>query len=83
MDFIVPSLCIATITYLSKSRIVEEIFSPLLQLEEYLSVVGFHQQFQKEREKAWHDIHIKQKQFQVGDLVLLYDSNFMQHPINF
>jgi hypothetical protein len=42
-------------------------------------VTGFHQQVQKAREKAWHDRHIKQKKFQVGDLVLLYDNKFMQH----
>ena len=33
---------------------------------------------QKAREKAWHDRHIKKKQFQIGDLVLLYNSKFMK-----
>ena len=28
------------------------------------------------REKAWHDRHIKNKIFKVGDLALLYDSKF-------
>jgi hypothetical protein len=55
----------------------------LVQLEEDRFVVGFHQQVQKEREKAWHDRHIKHKKFQVGDLVLIYDNKFMQHPWKF
>ena len=38
---------------------------------------------QKAREKVWHDRHIKKKQFQQGDLVLLYDSKFMKFPGKF
>ena len=48
----------------------------LVGLEEDFFIVGFHQQVQKAREKAWHDRHIKNKIFKVGDLVLLYDSRF-------
>jgi hypothetical protein len=51
--------------------------SQLLQLEEDWSVTIFHHQVQKEIEKTWNDKHIKQKKFQVGDLVFLYDSKFM------
>lgn len=36
----------------------------------------FHQQVQKDDEKAWHDRHIKQHTFKVDDLVLIYDSKF-------
>jgi hypothetical protein len=45
--------------------------------------MGFHKQVEKEREKAWHDQHIKHKKFQVVDLILLYDNKFMQHPGKF
>ena len=38
---------------------------------------------QKEQEKAWHDRHIKSKSFQIGDLVLLYDSKFVKFPGKF
>ena len=48
----------------------------VVELEEDCFIAGFHQQVQKEREKAWHDMHIKHKIFKEGDLVLLYDSNF-------
>jgi hypothetical protein len=43
-------------------------------------LVGFHQQVQKEREKSWHDHHIKRKTFKEGDLVLLYNSKSLHHP---
>jgi hypothetical protein len=51
----------------------------LVELEEDRFIVGFHQQVQKEREKAYHDRHIKKKSFKQGDLVLVYDSKFMKH----
>jgi hypothetical protein len=76
-------MCIATIMDLSDSRAIEGIFSQLEQLEDGWFVTFFHLQVQKEREKTWHDRHIKHKKLQVGDLVLLYYSNFMQHPRKF
>jgi hypothetical protein len=49
-------------------------------MEEDLILVGFHQQVQKERDKAWHDHHIKRKMFKDGYLVFLYNSKVLQHP---
>jgi hypothetical protein len=49
-------------------------------MEEDKILEGFHQQVQKEREKYWHDKHIKKKTFKKGDLVLMYDNKFIQHP---
>jgi hypothetical protein len=46
-------------------------------------MVGFHQQVQKEREKAYPDRHIKKKEFKQGDLVLVYESKFIRHPGKF
>ena len=63
MEYIVPNLRIATFTYMTHSNAVEERLSQLIQLEEDRFVAGFHQQVQKAREKAWHDRHIKKKQF--------------------
>jgi hypothetical protein len=83
MDFIVPSLHIAMITDISGSSPIEEILSQLVQLKEDRFVTGFHQQVQKEREKAWHGRNIKHKIFQVGDSVLLYENKFMQHTRKF
>jgi hypothetical protein len=39
--------------------------------------------FRKHVKKSWHDRHIKQKKFQTGDLVFLYDNKFLQHPGKF
>jgi hypothetical protein len=52
----------------------------LVELEEDKFIVGFQQQVQKEREKAYHDRHIKKKAFKQSDLVLVYDSKFPKHP---
>jgi hypothetical protein len=83
MEFLVPSLhCCDGRPYRIPDTI-EERLSQLLILEEDRFVAGFHQQVQKAREKAWHDRHIKKKKFQTGDLVLLYDNKFLQHPGKF
>jgi hypothetical protein len=44
---------------------------------------GFHQEVQKVRDKSWHDRHIKRNIFKEGDLVLVFDSKFLQHPRKF
>ena len=40
----------------------------------------FSPEVQKEQHKAWHDRNIKRKWFQLGNLVLMYDSKFLKHP---
>jgi hypothetical protein len=55
----------------------------LVELEEDRFIAGFHQQVQKEQEKAYHDKNIKKKPFKEGDMVLVYDSKFMKHPGKF
>ena len=51
----------------------------MVKLEEDRFSAGFHQQVQKEREKAYHDRHIKKKAFRQGDLVLVYDNKFIKN----
>ena len=62
---------------------MQERLAQLLALEEDRFIIDFHQKVQKAREKAWHDRHIKSKTFQIGDLVFLYDSNFIKFPGKF
>jgi hypothetical protein len=62
---------------------VKERLSQLMEMEEDRILEGFHQEVQKERDKSWHDRHIKKKSFKEGDLVFLYDSKFFQHPGKF
>ena len=55
----------------------------MLALEKDMFIAGFHQKVQKAREKSWHDRHVKNNIFQIGDLVLLYDSKFVKFPGKF
>ena len=50
------------------------------ELEEELFLARFHQQVQRQRERAWHNRHIKSCTFKVNDLVLVYDSKFVKFP---
>ena len=83
MEYILPSVRIAQITGMTDTNTVQERLAQLLALEEDRFITGFHQKVQKAREKAWHDRHIKSKTFQIGDLVLLYDSRFIKFPGKF
>jgi hypothetical protein len=83
MEYLVPSSRIATFTYMDETRVVQNRLAQLVELEEEKFIAGFHQQVQKEREKAYHDIHIKKKAFKQGDLLLVYDNKFMKHPGKF
>ena len=83
MEYIVPSLKIAALTDMADEEIVNERLLNLVELEEDQFVARFHQQVQKDREKAWHDQHIKSKAIKAGDLVLLYDNKFARFPGKF
>jgi len=44
LDFLVPSLCVATITNMTERGIVQEMLSQLMELKEDIILVGFHQE---------------------------------------
>jgi hypothetical protein len=83
MEYIVPSLKITTLTDMVDEETTNERLLNLVELEEDKFVPRFHQQVQKNREKTWHDRHIKSKEIKAGDLVLVYDSKFQRFPRNF
>jgi hypothetical protein len=62
---------------------LQERLSQLMELEKDRIMVGFHQEVQKSKDKAWHDKHIRKKNFKEGDLVLFYDNKYLQHPRKF
>lgn len=62
---------------------MEEFLTQFLKLEEDRFLAGFHQEVQKEHEKAWHDWHITLCTFKVNDLVLLYDRKLTKFPGKF
>jgi hypothetical protein len=83
MKYLVPSLRIATFTGMDDTCTVQDRLAQLIEQEEDKFIAGFHQQVQKEREKAYHERHIKRKAFKQGYLVLLYENKFMKHPWKF
>ena len=60
--------------------VVEGRLLQLIHLEEERFIAGFHQNVEKQRQKVWHDRHIKNKKFSVGGLVLMYDKTNFKHP---
>ena len=82
MEYIVPSLRVATLTEMIDVDTVEETLLQLIHLEEEQLIVGFHQNVEKQRQKVWHDRHIKSTQFSIGGLVIMYDNKFFKHPGN-
>jgi hypothetical protein len=83
LEFLVLSLRIVAITNMTERGAIHERLNQLMEMEEFMVLEGFHQEVQKLRDKLWHDKHIKKKSFKEGDLVLLHDSNFFQHPSKF
>lgn len=83
MEYIVLSLWIAALTNMVDHDTMQECLAQLMELEEDRFLVGFHQQVQKEHEKAWHDQHTKKCTFLVNDFVLLYHRKFTKFPGKF
>jgi hypothetical protein len=83
LEFLVPSLCVVAITNMTERGEIQESLNQLMEMEEDKILAGFHQEVQKARDKSWHDKHIKKKIIKEGDLVLLYDNLFLQHPSKF
>ena len=59
MEYIVPSLGIVVATCMDYAEALEERIAQLVQLEEDRFVARFHQRVEKDRQKAWHNPHIK------------------------
>jgi transposase InsO family protein len=83
MEYLVPNLRIDAFIDMDDASVVRERLAHLVELEEDRFMEVFHQQVQKEREKAYHDKHIKKKAFKQVDLVLVYESKFIIHPGKF
>ena len=61
MEYIVLFLCIIVETDMGNEEALEEKAMHLLQLEEDRFITSFQQRVDKDRQKAWHDHHIKSK----------------------
>jgi hypothetical protein len=67
VEYLVPRLRISSFTDMDDASTVQERLAQLVELEEDKFNAGFHQQVKKEREKDYHDRHIKKKAFKQGD----------------
>ena len=83
MEYIIPTLRIAALIRMADRGALEERLAQLVELDEDQFLAGFHQQVQKEHEKAWHDRHLKIHILMVNHLVLLYDIKFDKFPEKF
>ena len=79
MEYIILSIRTASTIGMKAKGVAEEILVQLSQLEEDQFIACFHQQVEKDRQKAWHDHHVKEKHFHHIDTVLLYDNRFAKH----
>lgn len=80
IEFVIPSLLVAQATKLSEEGLIKSHLAELMGLEEDIFLAHCHQTIEKLHKKAWHDRHIKRKEFDKGDLVLLYDIKYNKHP---
>ena len=55
MEYIVPSLRIGAITEMKYVNAIEERLLQIMHLEEEHFFTGFHQNVEKQRQKAWND----------------------------
>jgi hypothetical protein len=65
---------------MSKEESIVQRLMELQELEEIRFLANFHQSVEKERQKGWHDKHIRTKLFSQGDKVLLYDNRYQKYP---
>ena len=79
-EFIISSLLITSTLHLTEEDSIKEHLHELQVLEEDRFMVEFHQTFHKDRQKSWHDHHIKHKMFTFGGKFLLYDRKFQKFP---
>jgi hypothetical protein len=68
---------------MTERGVVKDRLNQLMDMEQDKILTGFHQEVQKERDKSWNDRHIKRRRFKEGDIVLLFESKFFQHPGKF
>ena len=74
LEFMVPSLRMAIDYDLDYNEVLRSRLDKLLTLDEHRQQAIWCQQIVQNRRKTWHDKKIKLREFQKGDLVLLYQS---------
>lgn len=78
LEFMVPSLRLAVEHDMDYNSVLWARLEKLLSLDEQRQRAVWTQQVVQNRRKHWHDKHLKPRQYQRGDLVLLYQSRLDQ-----
>ena len=71
---------ISHVLHLDATAALDQRWFDLNKLEEDRSTAIYHQEVQKQQQKAWHDWNLKKKNISTGDTVLLYDSKIKGKP---
>ena len=80
VEFFAPRLCIALAKNMSTDQSIQSRLNELMELEEDIILVGFNQQVEKNRKKAWHDRNIRKRKLDPSLLVLLNGSRYIKLP---
>ena len=78
MQYIVSRLRFVAITERKNVDVVENRLLQLVHLEEEHFFAGFNHNVENQRQKVWHDRHIKSKHFKVVGLVIMYENKFFE-----
>ena len=71
---------ISQVLHLDVTTTIDQRLFDLNKLEEERSTAIYHQQVQKQQQKAWHDRNLRKKNISIDDMALLYDSRVKGKP---
>jgi hypothetical protein len=77
LDYLIPSLRIATITDMTERGAIMGKINSTHGIRRRRNHSWFPSRRYKKKDKAWHDRHIKKNNFKLVYLVLLYDSKYL------
>ena len=76
----IPTLRVALDARLGERESLQARLMELTRLDELRMLAQQSLEAMQRRRKAWHDRHIKVRQFKIGEQVLIYDSRYYKFP---
>ena len=76
----IPTLRVALDARLGERESLQARLMELTRLDELRMLAQQSLEAMQRRRKAWHDRHIKVRQFKTGERVLIYDSRYYKFP---
>lgn len=77
-EFAIQRIFIDQETKMIKEESLEKWLDELLELDEAIFLVYFHQMVEKQRKKVWHDRHMKKSAFTFDGHVILCNNKFLK-----